>query len=235
MDETKKRKSGWSTSGKLTANDPNSSFSLQAVFPEDASGSYTIQFAISGEDVSGIQAKAVITWTTEGNPVQREVTVSNGMSVTGVGQGCRVIVTDNSFVYADLLPADYGVTVTVAPGNRATNEVGPTLIPDGANGPTGGLFVVAPAGFVDVDIPQGVGVNSINVTASADPPIVYSQADILAKQLRPAAGLHATKALREYDPREYGFVPLVPGAVTLRLQNYSGSIFNFSVVLGIDG
>lgn len=225
---------GWSASGTLTATDPNKRVSLQQQFPE--AGPYTVSFARTGGDLSlspVAEAEALISWSVAGNTITRRVDVVSGMSVQGVASGVIVSVRDKSTSGA---ASNYQVSITVAPGTRASNQIQPYLK---AGTVQTNPAQVAAAGLFDFNIPQDAGVSSVLVLvatphpgAAAAPPIPEQACQVIHHAL----GIVPT--LAQYDPRSQGWVPLAPGAVVIRVLNDNAigqADQIFTVFFGIDG
>lgn len=218
---------GWSQSGKLTTGDKNRSVSLQANFT--TSQDYTVEFGLEPNPLSNdpIFAEALIQWSVEGATISRRVTVSNGTSVTGVGQAVHVVVKDNTSNVAGIgapNAVEYGITIQVAPGTRGTDKQPPTLIASPSE------YTVAPGGFTAVNIPQDAGAKSVFVTAWSG--------TVMAEGKVQVDHIISNTSFKTYDPRQYDWVPLTPGATQIGLTNNiapGGANIFFSVTFGIDG
>jgi hypothetical protein len=244
---------GWSNSG-IIQNNGSSNMGLAANFlagrtdNEIPSKNYTVQFFVSKPTVGGAQVPAFInpvaeiSWSVEGNTIRRTVSVTNGCSVTGVGQGVKVVVRDqtpqgiNGVTYG----ASYNVSITVAPGSRSSVDQPPLFNAASANFAGATVltpFSVAPGtgflSFFSVPVPQDAGAISAYVTAiSADlSPLAANSASV--------SQIDSTNNnRRQYDPFPPAFVPLVPEAVSLSLINNfpaGGPNIVFTVSFGIDG
>lgn len=225
---------GWSAHGPMFTRNTSRRLSLQANFP--SSEDYTVQFNVDYPPNpvapwNPIQTEAKITWSVEGNFVQRRVSVCNGVSVTGVGQACRVEVIDTTEILGGALApinVEYGVSIQVAPGTRAPIQQPPTL---NHLIPPNGTINIAPGGFFLVPIPQDAGAVSVYVSVrSAAPAGPIAEGLALVSQEVPGV---VTKA---YDARTDEWVPLSPGATLIRLDNLTvGQTLIYSVTFGIDG
>lgn len=236
---------GWAAFGKLQSGNPNSQIPLQAVFPDSAD--YTVEFGMEMPDVSAypgiVAAEATIIWSVEGNFVSRRVTVGNGVSVTGVGQGCRVVISDKSTGGPGL---EYVVSAQVSKGSRGTTQQPPTLIPGppivlpGTSTVIGpGNVLVAPGDAVEFAVPEDAGVVSVFITAypeptSIPPPIIPPGAAVVTHNAGGVGG-----QTKYYDPIVYNkWVPVAAGTSIIVVSNQQaggapGIIF--SVTFGIDG
>lgn len=233
---------GWSASGRLVSKDSNPAVQLQANFQD--STPYTVQFSITNlkatdgsTDVGSYNPTAEIVWSVEGNSVRRVVSVINGTSVTGVGQGCRVTVRDQTPTGDSTKEMEYVVSILVAPGVRAANQLQPVLVPlitDPFLVTRPGTVFVDGGTAVDIQIPENAGVTSVYITASslnAGIPIILTDADVQASHTNSAY------VYKEYNPIKYTWVPIGPGTTTIRLTNYMGPATQvlFNVTFGIDG
>lgn len=241
---------GWSGTGILF-NDGQSNKGMAANFLERSnneipSKNYTVQFAISkiktldnfDTAVYFINPVGVITWSVAGNSVRREVSVTNGLSLTGVGEGVKVVVYDRT--PAGQIPVSYQVDITVAPGSRASENQPPTYCPTLAL--TEGMIIVGNQTLqnqVVLNIPVNAGCISVYVTAI--------RADLTTPLTTLQARVDQVDAndviVRTYDPNSNfptTFVPLMPTAVKLILNNTMGGSdpgndIAFAVTYGIDG
>lgn len=129
---------GWSKTDSLIAHNTRKRFSLQASFEREGASAFTIMFeSYYPPQQAGVwvAAKAKITWSVEGNAVERIVSVRNGLSITGVGEHVVVEVFDDSrslTVGGAILPinrVEYQIAINIAPGTRGAALIGPTIIP----------------------------------------------------------------------------------------------------------
>jgi hypothetical protein len=239
---------GWSATGTMRNNGNSHTAHLQVNFLEketrpSPSKNYTVQFSVGPTidrttkqirtDVS-VRPQAEIKWSVEGNDVRRVVDVTNGMSLTGVGEAIRVTCSDASNTNGTD-PVDYDVSITVAPGSRASVQQPPSLsflFDDGIDAP--GYLIPVPANTTKViAIPQNSGVISAFITAVAVPYIVMPDGIAEVRQIAAGGFLQ-----RRYDPlNQSGWVPIVNGAVQLALVNHFAATteLEYSVTFGIDG
>jgi hypothetical protein len=234
MSFTKSESGGWSNSGTLIAMQPRESTAvqLQAVFEQ--SGNYTVQFSVDRKTFAGVVVNptAEIIWSCEGNSVRRVVSVVNGLSVSGMGQACKVTIYDatpGTFVFPGV---EYVVAAQVVPGVRASNQQPPTFAPIIAGYPGIGSIMLSAGSSVVVDIPQNIGAISTYITAGASPvPVVLTEANLQVVQFD-ALGIF----LKMVDPREMAWVPLAPSAIHLFFSNrHPTQNILFSLAYGIDG
>ena len=161
----------------------------------------------------------------------------------------------------------YLVAVTVSEGERGTNKQPPTYttyIVDNENIHFG-LAYVTSGNYVTVKVPKDAGVISVFVTAYGHVPGVSMHPEMAVKEygplgpdlkapplrLLPPVPIVLTEAqvsvthltgdnsiLRQYDPRDYDWVPVPPQCDYIALNNTdtdSTSIITFAVTFGIDG
>lgn len=223
---------GWSAAGNMQATDSNKSVHLQANFKTP--GPYTVQFFVQQIDANAdtvLEPKAFIDWSVAGNTVTRKVDVLNGLSVTGVGEGVRVRVVDETTTGSAI---NYAVAVTVAPGIRPSKPDYATLTPAHSNNPA----VVVSNGTQDFDVPDGVGVTAVSIKASysvvpAAPAAAITDQMMIVQHRAPDAVINPI--LKTYDPRESDWVPLAPGTTKVRFINTCASSLRVQLTWGVDG
>jgi hypothetical protein len=250
---------GWALHKEMTMGDNQLAGNVvNANFPateDGAAAEYTVQVGIS-QTPNAIAAngppnlRAIISWNTNGQQIERMVSVGGGTSISGSAEGVSVSLQDFSGQPANDNFAEYDVTVTVVPGVRASTSAPPTLIPlisealwqteFGTTAPltTPGVYsFIGSNQVLQIEIPQGVGIQSVLVSPGADfdatagfSPVT----DILVYQ---------------YDVNDNycgifyadgdGFVPIHPLATTLLLKcgtlAHGHSIVGTSVKWGIEG
>lgn len=221
--------------GTMTTGNSNKQPGLQADFK--IAGSYVVQITMTPLGrIDGTHpapdAEAEITWKVKGNNVVRRVSIANGVTVQGVCQSVAVRIIDVTDLGGND-SIDYAVSMLVAPGTRGSTEQPPTLVTDDNT-------AVPSQGDLDIPVPENVGVISVLVTA-----IRYGAANntVITQPLpgyiqvvqEDAQGA----ALKVYDPRDYGFMPLSPGCANLKFRNYevdlADTALGVSVTFGIDG
>lgn len=232
---------GWSKTVDLISGNVDLNGTLQANF--DQAGEYTVQFTVDNiVDLFGapgiINPRADITWTVEGNPVRRTVSIANGTTVSGVGQACKVEVYDEPLVGGGGSSYGYQVGVTVAPGTRSATRVQPQLIPDLGVGSSIGSILVAGGTTVNIPVPQNVGATSVYITVTGrngGAPLVLTSANVVVRHIN----LLAVQDDKSYNPDNAGWVPLAASTDQITLENAfgfgSGNDILFSVTFGIDG
>lgn len=230
------KKWGWGQAGPLITGRTDKQVSMQAVFSPETAGEYTLMFNMSGNPASNnpIFAEALIIWSVEGHSVTRRVNVGDGISVTGVGQAVKVIMTDaTSSIFGAPNQVEYQVACQVAPGSRGSNKQPPTLVPVHALGTPSaasgsGFFPVLTGNTTAVAIPQDAGVISVYITVGG----ATEPTPLTARVFH----LYAGNPVKDYDPRDFpDWVPVTPGADQILLSNTSGETLNFTVTFGIDG
>lgn len=253
---------GWSASGLLSrGQNLLQRVNLQAVFP--IAGQYTLEFnlfpptaAIAGATVSSAvatRAVAFITWSVEGNYVTRRMNVSNGASITGVGQGVKVEIYDTTSTADVATYSDnsvYRVSVQVAPGTRANIEQPPVLYRNPGGDPQ--CLSIAPFSYDTVTIPYtDAGIVSLGLLIGqrGGVEILDSNGSVAwAAGTAPFTGIipgtvqviqqqTIANVLASYDPAVMPFwVPLVAGAtqVTIANNNANNNLY-VTPLFGIDG
>jgi len=209
----------------------NGKFQLQESFHE-APGNYTAQFLVSKQLGALVTPVAQILWSAGGNTSPRLVSVFDGLAITGFCEHVTINVSDVTDPIEVAPPSQYDVTVLVGRGVRASISQPPiyqTYIT--FNGATilGAIFLTAGSTF-DIVMPQNAGVNSVMVTASIIPVAgIITAADCVVEQHT------VTRAVKNYFPNDYDFVPISPQVSFIRLKNLSGVDIELSITWGIDG
>lgn len=214
---------GWSASGPLITRDTDINVHLQVDFPD--SGPYTLQFSLElPSTVAGpVVTIAEIDWKVEGNWVHRTVNVRSGTSVSGTAEAVKVIIHDDSKVFAN---EEYTVSVQVAKGTRPAIQQPATYQPE--QGDTG---IVAGANHT-FNVPQNSGVIGVWLTALAD----------VAVPIAPVAGTVVAKIGSTFFTSMYAdltksdWIPIPPG--TTQIQVFNAGAVNVVVaapLYGIDG
>lgn len=235
----------WAGSGNLffpgftapfTTNRRRSAVVVQAEFKNP--GYFTIQFGIQAPIVAGISlagntiCEAEILWSVAGNTIRRYISVFNGTSISGAGEGVRVRMIDNSLGNFNAPNgASYPVTVMIIPGTRPTmagsqppfytpNE-SLTFFPGTPQTPAYSMTTPGPTNQeLDIAIPENCGINSVMLLASQsaqdDPTDVMTNNSIFFQQLG-TVGL-TSKVLANYNYDMVGrWLPLYPGANEIRV------------------
>lgn len=181
---------GWQAGGRLRTRNPDIGFGFQADF--SAPSIYTVEFKIGdlelvdaspGVDTKASFPVAEVVWSVEGSDVRRLIALSNGMSISGTGQGVKVSVWDD---YNPLALAndiyEYEVTAQVSPGLRAvTRPPGYAIVPYSFYDSVAasaklipstwfqlpGYFIAQATEWYFFPIPLDAGVTSYRITACA--------------------------------------------------------------------
>lgn len=193
-------------------------------------GLYTVQFnvAVRGVPLPIYQfpnPTATVNFMTEGNSVQRRVSVANGMSLTGACDTVLVSVVDDTDITVfgpAPPPQDYDITISVTPYPRPSSGAPPSL-----RG-TPGTVTVAGGATLLVPVPIDSGVNSILVFASGT-----GGAIPFVEQRLPGI---VVPTLASWTP-DNRFMPMVPQAGEVALLNLGppASTAYYSVLFGVDG
>ena len=222
---------GWSVALPLTCLNPTAFASLQADFDEP--DLYTVQFGLF--DIDGqpnpviprvIYTEAIIEWSVAGNTVTRRITVSDGMSISGVGEGVRVRAIDGT-IDISMIGVRYGVTITVAKGQRAS-QTPPSL---SAYGPQGSFNVTAGNSF-NTPIPRGAGINSVQVSVANTftGAVIPDQGCIVSQ-----SATNGGNQLKACDARQFEWIPIAAGATDVTILNNTAVQFVVTLYWGIDG
>lgn len=237
-------KTGWSAAGKLMTGNVSKRVQLQADFPE--TGSYLLQFTKIDSPGSNLPIRTIaeITWSVEGNSVSRLVTISNGSSVQGAGQGVRVVLYDDT-VDQDggaTVPngTEYNVSMQVAPGSRGSDSLPPTYTPSQAVDVIMGN--AAPITTENFDVPQDAGAKSFAFMISASGvgtlPYPIAEGGILIVQAQ--AGMRIAE--NYYMSVNAGkYIPLIAGCDEIIVYAYKAGLdaniteIRVTLTFGIDG
>jgi hypothetical protein len=221
---------GWSSTIPMVTGDPSVTAPVQANMP--FAGYKTIQFGVIAPTAAGsngvFAATATISWTVEGNKNQRKVTVGNGISVSAPGQAFNVAVQDNTPSHLGLtLGAPYIVNVNFTPGSRPSQNQ-PAIL-------NGGILILAPSQFHEIDVPQDAGVISIELVPSNLGTTDPAPAPNLQVEFEGATGQLLKR--ETIDTNAYqGFLPVPAGVVKIIVTNNSGTFTtDVSWNWGIDG
>jgi len=185
---------------------------------------------------------ATITWMIDGNQIQRMVSVANGQSIAGCASACTVSLSDDTDVLAggDPVP-QYNVTVTLTPGSRGSNQIGPTWFPNdyeqlpsgfqNTGGGASGVLQSTAGGDFEVNIvfPEGSGLTSVQVTLGT---LDGSAVNAVIRQVS-----HSGANVKVYDDANYySFVPLDPRTRGIKITNLSSSTQCYwGICFGVDG
>jgi len=217
---TELKQKGWGASGQLRTGNKNDQLSLQAIFSEP--GTYTVQFDMVDARGNRADAHALILWSCAGVEVSRKISVKNGASISGVGEGVRVIVTDVSTVTPSYA---YDVAITVSKGVRANTQQ-PAVFHIVGVTPT-----VDAASFLDVKIPTDIGAISFNVSIGSVNGTPLADQAVQIQQRSAVGGILSLE-----DPRMFPWIQLQPEYDRIRIINNTvADQILFRLTLGIDG
>ena len=171
---------GWNGNATLTTGQSQSVPLLQAVFEEP--DFYTVQFSVLPPQalvqklVNGVptnvvnpnpgvyQAIATLNWSVEGMQSARQLSIGNGTTISGPGQGLNISLQDQTITNGGAgLGFTYNVSATVTKGTRPTTGLPPTL-PNIL--PTGNTFTLVASASSTIMIPQNAGVISLEVAVA---------------------------------------------------------------------
>ncbi len=226
---------GWSRVVRLVSGVYKVAGSLQQVFPK--AESYTVTFTLNVIDdinqhhgfpphsVPPITAEAIVEFTVAGNTYVRLLSVTDGMSISGVCNSFRVRLKDTTVAVgnADILGLRYDVSVQVAPGTRADSK-SPPYLQRGEK-----QIVVAANSGHGLTIPDNAGIKTMLAMVVAINGSVIPDGGARVTQSAAAVDIAA------YDPRSFAWAPIAPGAAFVELQNFTGTDQFWQVFWGIDG
>jgi hypothetical protein len=244
----------WQGNVKVVSNntrlgDPKSFMNVQ--FPEP--GVYTVQFSIAAPSptpggappitpTSSIRVSAILTWTFEGNQIQRVFDVGDGVTISGSAAGCNISVQDLTATLPTLVGAngqEYQVSATITKGTRAQFQT-PVIQPGAATNnttpagiPIVGITGIAPAGNTDFIVPVNAGAISVKVSTWDVTVFATVPTFVFATQFNATQTVILYRWVPTTDP---AFIPLVPGCRSVRVNNGSGTdSILASLDWGIDG
>ena len=195
---------------------------------------YTVQFSVSKPVLAGsngiFAAIAVINWIVAGTPVTRRISVTDGKSISGVGQGVVVSCFDVTPDLEQEPNAPYKINVTVARGSRPAQGQPPTL--SLFDQQFQGAAAIAANGTALLEIPQNSGAISVEIVASSADTAVDT--NLLVQHVSDGgANVYKTYRIKDSLP---GFVPIADGATEILITNLDGTnAVNVSTAYGIDG
>jgi len=219
-------KQAWSASKQLICNNETVELSLQVQFPTP--GYYTVQFGIVPPQevlpfVFPFTAEALVSWSVEGNTIQRRVSVGNGISLSGGGQAVKVVVMDRTR-FADPNIHTYLASVSITKGTRpSVNQ--PAILESLPQ-----VTSVLAAGVLVIPVPQDAGAISAQVVSSALA-LAGLPVHLIVFQKNSVGQI-----LKAYDPSvETGFVPLAPNCTEVEIDNIGAFTARVKLTWGIDG
>ena len=243
LDNVVRHRRGWQGTATLISGSLSSTTILNVNF--DHADVHTLEFHVDppsnsgpppfGPPVPGLyNAVATITWTVGGNQIIRQVSVTNGTSISGTAEGCIVQIADDTpdpgIEKQQFINLPYTVSVTISPGVRANTQQPPTLQ---ANDTTGyyGVVTVVPDGAVYYVVPVSSGAVSVSITAIDGVTGEYPAGITLIQYS--GAGLFFLSQAPVPNPS--GWMPLYPGTGVIEIMNSGPNNILVSPVWGIDG
>lgn len=243
------RITGWSKTAHVRSYFPMICDTMQADFTAMVgSNTFTIMFSVGSDrdDTLQVAPTALITWSVEGNSVSRLVSVRDGLSISGTGQGVHVAVWDDMqppIVGDPINPAlvqNYSVEITIAPGVRASTEQPPYFTPwitrtDGGNTIIElGRSYVSAGDVVRSTLPTNGGFISILVThGSAGIPFVVTEDMIYMRFFSPGGFLLGALNLPYWG--QWIPLPNFTGRFEIIATATLTEAIDLSVTIGVDG
>lgn len=215
---------GWSQTVTMVAGRSDTSNAFQ--FSKSCADTWTLQFSLDDIVVSNVvDCVAIVNFILEGNTLSRTISLGQGTSISGRGQGGTVTLRDNS----DSAPlGSYRVTISGSSGCRA--DTGNPPVYDNSDS-VGSLAASASSALIPV--PPNAGVTSVRVmvTSSSNAPLV-SNVNVIG------LGFDETTPVIIWSPQvDKGFIPVPAGVQFIEINNTgaaSVAIF-YSLLWGIDG
>lgn len=239
---------GWSTTGRLITRNadnpsPSSFVGLQVDFQNKHTEYYTVQFSISGpiepidpgvDDIS-IRGVAEIIWTVAGNNIRRLVTVTNGMSISGLGRAVFVRVSDDSINTSGVRFKEYDVGILIAPGTRPTFGASqpPIYMPRDILVvdvlPVPPPYTIPTGATANIPVPENAGVNSVYLALRPGANTLNLR-NVLIEFLGPSGPISVTDG--DICNR---FVPVPPGTTIIAVSNADPDFIEITQIFGIEG
>lgn len=224
---------GWQVTGSLFARRTAPNVSLNKDFPE--ADTYSVQFSVLKSPSSPVVIEADIFWSVAGGAaVSRTVSVANGTTISGQGQGVKVVIRDATPALGGFAAADteYVVGAQVSKGGRSARNQPP-------------IFVNGPGTTENIQTITALAVGTFNIPVNAGPisafvGIAPSAAGALAVQPTIGfrnTGLTLTNYAAEINRGVMGgiFLPIPPGANQVVIQNNAAVDIVANIIYGIDG
>lgn len=230
------RSGGWSASVPMKIGQDEPQSGLNPTFP--IADYYTVRFGVSAPPSGIFACTATIQWVVEGNIITRQVSVANGIAISGTGQSVDVKLLDvTSEVVGGVEGEDYSVSIQVSRGTRPIETAPPILqaelsaaelfTPPGP--PIGGVgaILMPPGTLIAYDVPATAGVVAVEVSVS---PALLNSFSVLQTNA-------AAFVFKATDPSvQTGFVALEPGATTVTVSNNDPTESAYvTVTWGIEG
>jgi hypothetical protein len=219
------QQSGWAQSGVLfTYQRGNPVKCLVEKF--DRAAVFTVQIGLNvGEGGFPVQAQATVVWSINGTPVRRVVSVSQGVSISGVTESAQVDVYDVTQQHGDVdyVSNQYVALVNIAPGVRAATTLPPFL------NVWSSTQQLAASAETAVAIPPNVGAVGFRLSVSAS--------GSAGAQITMADSVGNAYDQYSVNPGENSiFVPIAPGSTMVVIKNSdSANPINISGQWAIDG
>jgi hypothetical protein len=227
-------KDGWGLYANLDTSTPTKGGHISAIFPK--AGIYTVQLSAIGVVAGGFKSNpmADIKWTLEGQVQRRLISITQGTSISGVGEAATVTVYDDS---ALMIGSDqtYQILIQMGLGNRTGAD--PLYYPvidcrlPGGFGVHAGAAHVAAHSTRTLFVPRDLGIMGVNVYTT------LTEAEIAAGESATMRLISATGSVLTWDVAKYpeAFVPIPVNMNNLTLVNNTGLAKWFGVAYKIDG
>lgn len=229
------RSGGWSASVPMKVGQEEAQSGLNPTFP--IADYYTVRFGVSAPPNGIFACTASIQWVVEGNIIKRQVSVANGIAISGTGQSVDVKLQDvTGEVVGGNEGDDYSVSIQVSRGTRPVESAPPILQAELADSSgfvsapvvgSVGAILMPPGSLIAYNVPQDAGAVSFEVAVA--PAIANS---FLVTQTNSVA--YVFKAT---DPGvQTGFVALEPGTTTVTIANDDPTESSYvTLTWGIEG
>jgi hypothetical protein len=226
-------KNGWSAGGTIHSGQGDG-VGLQANFaanPLQPAGYYTVQVSVNPPDDGVFLGEVTLSWSVEGQTIERRVSLGNGVTVSGTGQGVKVIVKDTTPNLGSPTLKPYFVSIQVAPGTRPDVEKPPMLFAEA-------LIVAEGTPSTPIDIPRDAGAISVCTPFAEDASSGGGLTGIIVQQqLIAGPTLVVQKQYLLGGAGDNLWLPIVGDAqqVVIVAKGAAGSKAFVTVLFGIDG
>lgn len=221
---------GWSARTDMVQGNRQATQVVNPIFKDGEY--YTIRFGVQTPQPFVFSAEALISWNLEGNIITRRISVSNGVAISGTGQGCSVSLVDTT-PSATAKP-NYSITTQVSKGVRPVESAPPTLMArlDTPHlGETYGSITLLPGDSIQYNVPTDAGVISVEVVGRPDsqptaaPPWVVVLHGNLGNNLKEYLAFQTS-----------GYIALAPEATFVVIENFDPAVsVEVSLTWGIEG
>jgi hypothetical protein len=197
----------WSQSGPMACNTGSVVLLAADGLLQYGYAYYTVKFGVNPPpNDNGYEATATVTFKIKGNQIVRQISVGNGVEISGPADAIDVMVNDTTPTAFLNNGAPYTVTIAIAPGTRVSSTKA-TLI--------GGTLVLNASASTLIPVPQNAGVVAVQFSAVSRAAASPVPTVIGNMQASASGGLFFFGAV---DPKPFE-IPVVAGAIRMSVTN----------------